>query len=132
MKNIWKEFKEFAIKGNALDLAVGVIIGAAFGQVVNSIVNDLFNPIIGLIVGQVDFKTFVVGLPGDRVLGVGSFINAGVNFILVSLAIFLVVKQMNRFRRRPDDAPHTQECPFCASAIPSKATRCPHCTSEIK
>lgn len=131
MKEIWKEFKEFAIKGNALDLAVGVIIGAAFGQVITSIVNDLFNPILSLIVGRVDFHSIVIPLPGRHNLGIGSFINAVINFAIVSLAIFLVVKQMNRFRRHPAEAAHTKECPYCASAIPSKATKCPRCTSQL-
>src|SRR5690606_21836834 len=96
-----KEFKEFAVKGNALDLAVGVIIGAAFGQMVNSIVTDIFNPFLNLLVGQVDFKDIVIGLPGDGVVGIGKFLNTIINFVLVSFVIFLLVKQMNRFRRKP-------------------------------
>lgn len=127
-----KEFKEFAVKGNALDLAVGVIIGAAFGQMVNSIVNDLFNPVLNLIVGQVDFKNLVIGLPGEHVLRIGMFLNTVINFVLVSFVIFLLVKQMNRFRRKPaSKETNTKECPFCFSGIHLKATRCPHCTSEI-
>jgi large conductance mechanosensitive channel len=128
---MWKEFKEFAIKGNALDLAVGVIIGAAFTSVVNSIVNDLFNPILDVFVGRVDFKTFTIGLPGDSLLKVGSFISAGINFLIIAFAVFLLVKQINRFRRKSGDAPNTQECPYCLSAIPLKATKCPHCTSVL-
>ncbi len=128
---MWKEFKEFAIKGNALDLAVGVVIGAAFTQIVNSLVQDIFNPFLNVFLGRVDFANLMFKFFGSEIK-YGAFLNAAINFLVVSFAIFMVVKQMNRFRRRPDDAPHTQECPFCASAIPSKATRCPHCTSEIK
>jgi large conductance mechanosensitive channel len=131
MNNLWKEFKEFAIKGNALDLAVGVIIGAAFGQVVNSIVTDLFNPILSLLTGRVDFHAIVIPLPGHHALGIGSFINALINFIFVAFAIFMVVKQMNRFRRKPDQVAHIKECPYCTNAIALKATRCPHCTSQL-
>ena len=130
--SIWKEFKEFAIKGNAMDLAVGVIIGAAFGQVVNSLVNDLFNPVLGLIVGKVDFHSIVIPLPGHRALGIGAFINAVINFGLVALAIFIAVKQMNRFKKQPVPAePNEKVCAFCHTNIPIKATRCPHCTSQL-
>lgn len=132
MMEIWKEFREFAIKGNALDLAVGVIIGAAFGQVVNSIVNDLFNPVLSLIIGQVNFQNLVIHLPAGNVMRFGSFITAAINFVLVSLAIFAVIKQMNRFRRKPVTSPNTKECAFCKTQIHIHATRCPHCTSEIK
>ena len=98
---MFKEFKEFAIKGNAIDLAVGVIIGAAFGQIVNSIVNDLVMPLIGLVAGRVDFSNIVIGLPGDAALRIGSFINAVINFVIVAFAVFLMVKQINRFRKQP-------------------------------
>jgi large conductance mechanosensitive channel len=129
---MFKEFKEFAVKGNALDLAVGVIIGAAFGQMVNSIVKDLFNPILGLIVGQVDFQSVAINLPGDRILGIGVFLNAVINFVMVSFVIFLLVKQMNRFRRKPVPAePNTKPCPFCFTNISKKATRCSACTSQL-
>ncbi|MBX4187117.1 MAG: large conductance mechanosensitive channel protein MscL [Candidatus Doudnabacteria bacterium] len=128
---MWKEFKEFAIKGNALDLAVGVIIGAAFTAVVNSIVNDLLNPTLNVFGGKVDFRNFVVGLPGPSVLRIGSFMSAAINFLIVAFVVFLLVKQINRFRRSPEETPNTKECQFCLSAVPLKATRCPHCTSEI-
>lgn len=128
-----KEFKEFAVKGNALDLAIGVIIGAAFGQMVNSIVNDIFNPILSLVIGQVDFKDIVIHISDERVLGIGPFLNTVINFVLVSLVIFLLVKQMNRFRRKPaSKETNTKECPFCFTGIHLKATRCPYCTSEIQ
>ncbi|OGE87910.1 MAG: mechanosensitive ion channel protein MscL [Candidatus Doudnabacteria bacterium RIFCSPLOWO2_02_FULL_49_13] len=128
---MWKEFKEFAVRGNALDLAVGVIIGAAFGQVVNSIINDLFNPILSLIIGQVDFHNITIGLPGRHTLALGSFINTVINFTVVSFVIFLVVKQMNRFRRRQSDIVHTKECPYCRNSVSINATRCPFCTSQL-
>lgn len=128
---MWKEFKEFAIKGNALDLAVGVIIGAAFTMVVNSIVNDLFNPILDVFVGKVDFKNIVIGLPGTSVLRIGAFLSASINFIIVAFAVFLLVKQINRFRRSSADVPNTKECAYCLSAIPLRATRCPQCTSQL-
>ena len=128
---MWKEFKEFAIKGNALDLAVGVIIGAAFTSVVNSIVNDLFNPILGVFVGRVDFRNIIFGLPGDSVLRIGAFLSAAINFVIVAFAVFLLVKQINRFRRKSADAPNTKECPYCLSPVALKVTRCPHCTSQL-
>ncbi|MBX4191290.1 MAG: large conductance mechanosensitive channel protein MscL [Candidatus Doudnabacteria bacterium] len=128
---MWKEFKEFAIKGNALDLAVGVIIGAAFTTVVNSIVNDIINPILDVFIGRVDLKNLTIGLPGDAVLRFGSFLNATFNFLIVAFAVFLLVKQINRFRRRREDAPNTKECPYCLSLIPLRSTKCAHCTSEI-
>lgn len=129
MKSLLGEFKEFAIKGNALDLAVGVIIGAAFTTVVNSIVQDLFNPIIDVFVGRVDFRNITLGLPGDSVLKIGSFITAAINFIIVAFAVFLLVKQINRFRSK--EAPNNRECPYCLGVIPTKATRCAHCTSQL-
>ncbi len=128
---MWREFKEFAIKGNALDLAVGVIIGAAFTSVVNSIVQDLFNPILDVFVGSIDFRNITLGLPGDSVLRIGSFINALINFLIVAFAVFILVKQLNRFRRGQKDSPNTKECPFCFQIIPIKATRCPQCTSQL-
>ena len=124
-----KEFKEFAVKGNALDLAVGVVIGAAFGAMVNSIVNDLFNPILGLFTGALDFRNFTIGLPGKEVLRIGSFINALINFLIVSFAVFLIVKQINRFRRQ--EVSREQTCQYCKTNIPLGATRCPACTSQL-
>lgn len=127
---MWKEFKEFAIKGNALELAVGVVIGAAFSQIVNSLVNDILNPFLSLFVGKVDFKGLSLGLFGHAIK-YGSFLNAVINFLIVSFAVFLVIKQINRFRRRPSEVPHTKECPFCKTAIDKAATRCPACTSQL-
>ncbi|HEX9503900.1 MAG TPA: large conductance mechanosensitive channel protein MscL [Patescibacteria group bacterium] len=128
---MWKEFKEFAIKGNALDLAVGVIIGAAFTSVVNSIVTDLFNPILDIFVGKVNFKNIVLHMQGHSVLRIGSFLSAAINFLIVAFAVFILVKQINRFRRNSEDAPNIKECPYCLSPISLKATRCPHCTSQL-
>lgn len=141
-----KEFKEFALRGNVLDLAVGVIIGAAFGTVVTSLVNDIIMPPIGQLMGGIDFKDFFVALDGSTyasldeakkaaapVLAYGNFINTVVNFLIVAFAIFLVVKQVNRFRKPvPVVAPATQQCPFCRTEIPLNAIRCPHCTSDLK
>ena len=126
-----KEFKEFAVKGNAIDLAVGVVVGAAFTTIVNSLVGDIINPIIGVFTGKVDLSRFTVGLPGDSVLALGSFLNAIINFLIVSFAIFLLVKQINRFRRSSKTVPSEKECDYCKSKISIRATKCPNCTSEL-
>jgi large conductance mechanosensitive channel len=144
-----KEFKEFAVKGNAVDLAVGVIIGAAFGGIVNSLVKDILMPPVGLLTGGLDFSNkFLIlkaapsggsfNTPVDAVKvgavtwNYGNFITLVINFIIVAFCIFLVVKAMNRLKRpSPDGAPVSTECPACAMTIPIKATRCPHCTSEL-
>ncbi len=128
-KGMWGEFKEFAIKGNALDLAIGVVIGAAFTTVVNSIVTDLFNPILNIFTGLIEFKNISIGLPGPGVLRIGAFLNTFINFIVIAFAVFLLVKQINRFRSK--SSPDLKECPFCMSVIPVKATKCPHCTSDL-
>jgi large conductance mechanosensitive channel len=146
---MWKEFKEFAVKGNAVDLAVGVIIGAAFGGIVNSLVKDILMPLVGLVTGGLDFSNkFVVlkGAPGGGSFNTpaeaakagavtwnyGNFITLVINFIIVAFCIFLVVRAMNNLKRpSPDAAPVSKECPACAMTIPIKATRCPHCTSEL-
>lgn len=130
MKNIWKEFKEFAVKGNAIELAVGIVIGAAFNQVINSLVNDVVTPILSIFTGSVDFSglKFTVF---DQTLKYGSFLNTLINFLIVSFAVFILIKQVNRFRRSPQEVPNTKECPFCLSPIPLKASRCPSCTSQL-
>ena len=125
-----KEFKEFAVKGNALDLAVGVVIGAAFSQIVNSLVNDIFNPFLSLFLGKVDFRNLVFNFLGHAIR-YGSFLNAVINFVIVAFAIFLVIKQFNRFRKHPTATQNTKECPYCKTAIALQATRCPACTSTI-
>jgi large conductance mechanosensitive channel len=145
---MFKEFKDFAMKGNVLDLAVGFIMGAAFGKIVTSLVNDILMPPIGLLLGNVDFGKLFVDLTGHgyptlaaakeagaATLNYGIFISAIVDFLIVALALFFVIRQMNRLRRKPaavPAVPTTKECPFCLSTIPLKAVRCPHCTSELK
>lgn len=133
-----KEFKEFAVRGNVVDMAVGIIIGAAFGKIVTSLVNDVIMPPIGLLLGNMDFSSLAITLQekvGDTpavTLNYGMFINAVINFTIVAFAVFMLVKQVNRFRREvPAAAPETRECPKCISTISVKATRCPHCTSEL-
>ena len=143
---MWKEFKEFAIKGNAIDLAVGVIIGAAFGKIVASIVEDLIMPPIGKIVGNLDFSNMYLPLSekvatglslaeakkAGPVLAYGNFLSITINFIIVAFCIFLVVKAINRMKRSaPTAEPVSKDCPACAMTIPIKATRCPHCTSDL-
>ena len=140
-----KEFKEFVIKGNVLDMAVGIIIGAAFGKVVSSFVTDVLMPPIGLLLGKVDFSNLFISLSGQSfesladakkagaaTLNYGLFLNTTIDFLIVGFAIFIVVKQVNRLKREaPAAAPTTRACPFCVTDIPLKATRCPHCTSEL-
>ena len=143
-----KEFKEFAMKGNVLDMAIGIIIGAAFGKIVTSFVGDVLMPPLGLLLGKMDFSNLFINLSGKSyatlaeakaagaaTLNIGVFINTIIDFIFVAFAVFLLVKQVNRLKRQPEAAPAaptTKECLFCLSAIPLKATRCPHCTSELK
>lgn len=143
-----KEFKEFALRGNVLDLAIGVIIGAAFGKIVTSFVNDVLMPPIGLLLGKVDFTNLFFTLSGEKyatladaqangavTLNYGNFINTVVDFLIVAFVIFLLVRQVNRLTRKPAEvpaAPTTKECPHCCSTIPLKATRCPHCTSVLE
>ena len=141
-----KEFKEFAVKGNAIDLAVGVIIGAAFGKIVTSIVDDLFMPVLGILVGKHDFSEYFITLSpghfesvlqakaaGAATLNYGLFLNAVVNFLIVAFAIFIVVKQLNRMARKPAQAvsPTMRDCPECLSAIPKDARRCKFCTAQV-
>jgi len=143
-----KEFRDFAMKGNVVDLAVGVIIGAAFGAVVTSLVGDIIMPPIGMVMGKVDFKDLYFALDGKvyesldaakkmgaPVIAYGNFINTIVNFLIVAFAVFLLVKQVNRFSKPavvPPGPPTTKECQFCSMTIPIKATRCPECTSDLK
>ena len=140
---MFKEFKEFTMRGNVVDLAVGVIIGVAFGAIVTSLVNDVIMPPIGKILGGVDFREFFLPLNGATyqtleeakkagpVIAYGNFVNTVINFLIVAFAIFVVVKQVNRFKA-PAAAPVTKECGFCGMAIPIQAKRCPHCTSELR
>jgi large conductance mechanosensitive channel len=148
-----KEFREFAMRGNVVDMAVGIIIGAAFGTIISSLVADVIMPPIGLLLGKVDFGNLFVVLKagsdgattypslaaakaaGAVSLNLGQFVNTIINFVIVAFAIFMVVKAMNSLKRKqaaPAAVPTTRDCPFCCTAIPVKATRCPNCTSELK
>ena len=147
-----KEFKEFVMKGNVLDMAVGIIIGAAFGAIITSFVSDVIMPPIGLLLGNVDFSSLFVVLKEGKVpapyvtladakaagavtMNYGLFFNTVVSFLIIAFAIFMVVKNVNRMKREeqaPPPAPTTRDCPFCLSAIPIKAVKCGHCTSDLK
>jgi len=136
-----KEFKEFAMRGNVVDMAVGIIIGAAFGKIVSSLVKDIIMPPIGMLLGKVDFSNLAVTLQEKTAeaeavtIKYGVFINSVLDFIIVAFAIFLVVKQINRFKKKeeePPAEPDEKECPRCCSTISIKATRCPNCTSELQ
>ncbi len=140
---MFKEFKEFAVKGNVVDMAVGIIIGAAFGKIVNSFVNDVLMPPIGLLLGKVDFTNLFLNLSGKHyenlsaaktagaaTVNYGLFLNTIIDFAILAFAIFLLVRQINRLKRQPE--PSTKSCPYCLSKIPVKATKCSHCTSELK
>ena len=149
MTKIWKEFKEFAVKGSAVDLAVGVIIGAAFGGIINSLVKDIVMPPISLLTGGLDFSNkFVIlragkdgsiafNTPADAAKAgaitwnYGNFITLLINFLIVAGAVFLLVRAINKLRHPAKKEPDTKDCPACAMTIPIKATRCPHCTSEL-
>ena len=142
---MFKEFKEFAMKGNVLDMAVGIIIGAAFGKIITSFVSDILMPPLGLLLGKMDFSNMFINLSGQSyptiaaaktagaaTLNYGIFINAIIDFLIVAFAIFLLIRQVNKMKRQPAAAaPTTKDCPFCASAIPIPAKRCPHCTSQL-
>jgi large conductance mechanosensitive channel len=143
---MFKEFKEFAVRGNVLDLAIGVIIGAAFGKIVTSLVDDVIMPPIGMLLGPVDFSNRFVSLTGKHydslaqakaagapTLNYGLFFNAVITFLLiVTFVVFLIVRAVNRMRRGEETAPPVvKECQYCLSSIPIKATRCPHCTSQL-
>lgn len=142
-----KEFKEFAMRGNVLDMAVGIIIGVAFGKIVTSLVNDVIMPPIGVLLGKVDFSNLFINLSGApydslaaakeagaATIAYGVFLNTVLDFLIVAFVIFLIVRQVNKLRRKEEAPaePTTKECPYCVSPIPIKATRCPSCTSELK
>ena len=142
---MFKEFKQFIMRGNVLDLAVAVIIGAAFGKIVTSFVSDVMMPPIGVVLGKVDFSNLFIDLSGQHhdsvaaakaagaaTINYGVFLNTVIDFLIVAFFIFLVVQQANRFKKpAPAAAPATKDCPYCFTAIPIPATRCPHCTSEL-
>ena len=143
-----KEFKEFALRGNVLDLAVGVIVGGAFGKIITSLVNDIIMPPIGLVIGGVDFNDMFIDLSGRHsptladakahgvaTINIGMFLNATLDFLIVAFSVFLLIRQVNRLVRRPMVTPEkpaaARECPYCLSMIPARATRCAHCTSNL-
>ena len=142
---MWKEFRQFILRGNVIELAVAVVLGAAFGRIVNSLVEDLLMPPIGLALGGVDFKNLFIDLSGAgyatlaeaqaagaATIRYGLFLNTVINFLIIAFAIFMVVKQVNRFFPAPAPAtPITRDCPFCLSPVPLNARRCAHCTSEL-
>jgi large conductance mechanosensitive channel len=142
---MFKEFKEFAMRGNVLDMAVGIIIGGAFGKIITSFVGDILMPPIGLLLGKVDFSNMFLNLgdgtftklaeakaAGAPTLNYGLFFNSIIDFLIVAFAIFLLIQQVNRMKREPAPAaPTTKDCPHCCTAIPIKATRCPACTSTL-
>ena len=149
---MFKEFKEFAMRGNVIDMAVGIVIGAAFGTIVKSLVSDIIMPPIGLLLGKVDFANlFAVLKQGETVAGpyvsladaqaagavtinYGVFINTLISFIVIAFAIFMVIRAMNNLKKKeeaPPAEPTTKDCPYCLTSIPIKATRCPNCTSQL-
>jgi len=143
---MWKEFRDFAMRGNVVDLAVGIIIGAAFGKIVSSLVNDILMPPLGVLLGKVDFSSLFINLSGKpydsladaktagaATINYGVFINNIIDFVIVAFAVFLLVRQMNKLLpKKPEPvAPATKECVYCKSAIPVAATRCPNCTSQL-
>ncbi len=141
-----KEFKAFAMRGNVVDLAIGIIIGSAFGKIITSFVNDIIMPPIGLLLGRVDFANLYINLTGQSfpsladakkagaaTINYGLFVNTVLDFVIVAFVLFLLIRQINRMTRKPAPAAAatTKECPYCFSTIPIKATRCPNCTSEL-
>ena len=145
---MWKEFKEFAMKGSIMDLALGVIIGGAFGKIVTSLVNDMIMPLVGRLLGKVDFSNLYINLnnPLDNSLSLaaakaakiptlnyGLFINNVIDFLIVAFSLFIVIKQLNRFKKKEEPAPvSVKKCNYCCTDIPLTAKRCPHCTSELE
>ena len=144
---MWKEFKAFVMRGNVMDMAVGIIIGVAFGKVVTSLVNDVIMPPIGKLLGNVDFSNFFITLSGQHyvtladakkagaaTIAYGSFVNTIIEFLIVAFAVFLLIKWVNRLMPKPAEAPAppaTKDCLYCKTSIPVAATRCPHCTSQL-
>lgn len=145
MKKLLQEFKDFALKGNMLDLAVGVIIGSAFSGIVKSLVDDIIMPLISLLTGKIDFTNMFIALDGGTyatleeakaatsVLAYGSFLTGVINFLIMAFVVFMVIKELNKLYKKPaaPAEPTEKECPYCKSKIPLSATRCPHCTSEL-
>lgn len=143
---MWKEFKDFAVKGNVIDLAVGVIIGSAFAKIISSLVNDIIMPLLGLMMGRIDFSNLFITLgtgsyktleqakkAGAATINYGLFFNNIIDFLIVSFAIFIIIRQINRFSRKNNkqQSASTKKCKYCCSEIPLEATKCPHCTSSL-
>lgn len=139
-----KEFKKFALKGNVVDLAVGVIIGGAFGKIVSSLVNDIIMPIIGSLVGKVDFSNLYINLSGQEfnslaeakkagaaTINYGLFLNNVIDFLIIAFSIFIVIRQFDKFKKKEEPVVTTKKCPYCCTEIDIEATKCPNCTSEI-
>ena len=140
-----REFREFAMKGNVLDMAVGIVIGVAFGKIITSLVNDVLMPPIGVLLGKVDFSNLFLNLSGTHyasladakaagaaTINYGLFLNTVIDFIIVAFVVFLIVQQFSKTKTKEAAPPDTKECPHCVSTIPIKATRCPQCTSELR
>lgn len=145
MKKFLQEFKEFALKGNVMDMAVGVIIGGAFGKIVTSVVNDIVMPPVGMLLGNVDFSNLFISLNGKEyatleaakkagapVLAYGSFMNTVIDFLILAFIIFMMIRQINKLTPEPAPKPEPRVCPYCKSEIADDATRCPHCTSHLE
>ena len=137
LKNFFNEFKTFAMRGNVMDMAVGIIIGAAFGKIVNSLVEDVIMPPIGWALGKVDFSDLAIELTEGVTIKYGAFLNTVISFLIVAFAVFILIKGINTLQAKmiKEEAaitPATKKCPYCCSEIALEATRCPHCTSEIK
>ena len=140
-----EDFKKFAMRGNVMDMAVGVIIGGAFGKIVTSVVNDIIMPPIGMVMGNVDFSNLFISLNGKEyatleaakkagapVLAYGSFLNTVIDFLILAFIIFMMIRQINKLTPKPEPAPEPRLCPYCRSEIADEATRCPHCTSQLE
>jgi large conductance mechanosensitive channel len=145
---MFKEFKEFIMRGNVIDMAVGIIIGAAFGTIIKSLVDDVIMPPIGLVLGKVDFSNLFLVIREGKAAGIydtlaaakaagavtinyGQFINTIISFLIVAFAVFMLIRAVNQLKRETPPEPDTKECPYCLSVIPIKASRCAHCTAEI-
>ncbi len=138
-KSFFSEFKKFAMRGNVIDMAVGIIIGGAFGTIVDSMVNDVIMPPIGLVLGSVDFSDLKIALSDDVAIKYGAFINSLISFLIIAFAVFILIKGVNKVQATLDKkeaaaeaaSPTMKQCPYCKSTIDIAATRCPHCTSEL-
>lgn len=134
---MWKDFKEFVMRGNVMDMAIGIIIGTAFGKIISSLVSDILMPPIGFIMGKVDFSNLVITLHEKTatspavVISYGTFINTIINFIIIAFSVFIIVKQMNKIKPSKPQEATKKDCPFCCSSIPIQAKRCPECTSNF-